>query len=125
MTAHRKIGHRTASVAATFGGALLLISAAAYSAFGAQMPVTKPQAALPAHDVAMSHAKIPAYVRPYVKSGNFPGSILVVQDGKILVRDSFGFSDISRQAPNQVDTKVHIGSLSTQFPANALAPERS
>ena len=84
------------------------MSAAAYSAFGAHTPATKPQAALPAHDVAMSHAKILAYIQPYLKPGNFSGSILVVQDGKTLLRDSFGFSDISRQAPNQVDTKFRL-----------------
>ena len=117
MRALRKIGHRAASVTAAFGGALLLMAAAASSAFASVTPVTKPQAALPSHDVAMLHAKILAYLQPYVKSGNFCGSILVVQDGKTLLRDSFGFSDISRQAPNQVDTKFHIGSLSMQFTA--------
>jgi D-alanyl-D-alanine carboxypeptidase len=117
MTAHRKIGHRAASVTATFGVTLLLMSAAAYSAFGAHMPVTKPQAALPAHDAAMLRAKILAYVQPYVKSGNFSGSILVLQDGKTLLRDSFGFSDISRQTPNTADTKFHVASVSMLFTA--------
>ena len=117
MRAPRKIGHRTASVAATFGGALLLMSAAAPGAFGAHTPVSKSQAALPAHDAAMLHGKILTYVQPYVKSGNFSGSILVLQDGKTLLRDSFGFSDISRQTPNTADTKFHVASLSMLFTA--------
>jgi CubicO group peptidase (beta-lactamase class C family) len=87
------------------------------SGFAAVTPVSKHQAALPPHDVAMLHTKILAYVQPYVKSGNFSGSILVFQDVKTILRDSFGFSDISRQAPNQIDTKFHIASLSMQFTA--------
>ena len=63
----------------------------------------------------MFHAKILSYAEPYIKSGNFSGSIVVVQDGKILLRDSFGFSDITRQTPNRVDTKFHMASLSMQF----------
>src|ERR1700733_3598182 len=92
MPVRGKFGHRAPSVTATFCGAVLLMAAAAYSAFAAVTPVTKPQAAVPAHDVAMLNAKILAYVQPYVKSGNFSGSILVVQDGKTLLRDSFGFA---------------------------------
>lgn len=115
--ARQEIGHRAASVTATLVGALLLTAAASSSALGADTPVTKPQAALSAHYVAMLHAKILAYVQPYVKSGNFSGSILVLQDGKTLLRDSFGFSDISRPTPNTADTKFHVASVSMPFTA--------
>jgi D-alanyl-D-alanine carboxypeptidase len=63
------------------------------------------------------HDKISAYLRPYVSTGNFSGSILVLQNGKILFRDSFGFSDIARQTPNTVDTKFHVASVSMPFTA--------
>jgi CubicO group peptidase (beta-lactamase class C family) len=90
---------------ATFGEALLLATAAASSVFAAVTSVTKSPAVLPTHEVAMLHAKIRAYIQPYVKSGNFSGSILVLLDGETLLRDGFGFADISRQTPNRVDTK--------------------
>jgi CubicO group peptidase (beta-lactamase class C family) len=120
MMARQKIGHRAANVTATLVGALLLTAAASSSVLGADTAVTKPRVALPAHDVAMLHAKILSYVQPYVKSGNFSGSILVLQDGKTLLRDSFGFSDISQQTPNTADTKFHVASLSMPFTAAAV-----
>jgi len=117
MTAHRKIGRRAASVTATFAEALLLMAAAASSFFAAVTPVIKAQAALPAHDVAILHAKIQSYIQPYVKSSNFSGSILVLQDGNTLLHESYGFADISRKIPNTADTKFHVASVSMLFTA--------
>jgi D-alanyl-D-alanine carboxypeptidase len=61
------------------------------------------------------HDKITAYLRPYVSTGNFSGSILVVKSGKTLFQNSYGLSDVQSRAPNRVDTKYHIASLSMQF----------
>ena len=63
------------------------------------------------------HEEIVAYLAPYVSSGNFLGSILVVESGKVLFRDSYGPSDTAEGAPNRVDTKYHVASLSMQFTA--------
>jgi CubicO group peptidase (beta-lactamase class C family) len=117
MMARQKIGHRAASATATLVAALLLTAVATSGAPGTDTAVPKLQVALTDHDVATWHAKIRAYVQPYVKSGNFSGSILVLQDGKTLFRDSFGFSDVSRQIPNTADTKFHIASVSMPFTA--------
>jgi D-alanyl-D-alanine carboxypeptidase len=65
------------------------------------------------------HDKISAYLRPYVSTGNFSGSILVVKSGKTLFQNSYGLSDVHSRAPNRVDTKYHIASLSMQFTAAA------
>src|SRR6202030_3248306 len=65
------------------------------------------------------HDKIDAYLRPYVETGNFSGSILVVKSGKTLFQNSYGLSDVHSQAPNRIDTKYHIASLSMQFTAAA------
>src|ERR1700730_12445612 len=65
------------------------------------------------------HDTISAYLRPYVRTGNFSGSILVVKSGETLSQNSYGLSDVHSQAPNRVDTKYHIASLSMQFTAAA------
>jgi len=66
------------------------------------------------------HDEIAAYIDPYVRSGNFSGSILVVEAGKVLFRNSYGHSGGPDGAPNRVDTKYHIASLSMQFTAAAV-----
>lgn len=64
--------------------------------------------------------KISAYLRPYTSTGNFSGSILVIQSGKTLFQDSYGLSDVQSRAPNRDDTKYHIASMSMQFTAAAV-----
>jgi len=39
------------------------------------------------------HDQIAAYLDPYVKSGNFTGSILVTESGRVLFRESHGFAN--------------------------------
>jgi CubicO group peptidase (beta-lactamase class C family) len=63
------------------------------------------------------HDQIAAYLDPYVRSGNFSGSILVFQSGRVLFRNSYGRSDIATGSRNRVDTKYHVASLSMQFTA--------
>ena len=64
-----------------------------------------------------THQEIAAYLAPYVSSGNFLGSILVVESGKVLFRGSYGPADAAEGVPNRIDTKYHIASLSMQFTA--------
>ena len=64
-----------------------------------------------------AHDQIAAYLEPYISSGNFSGSILVVRDGKTLFRGSYGLADASRKIPNRVDTIFHVASVSMQFTA--------
>jgi D-alanyl-D-alanine carboxypeptidase len=68
---------------------------------------------------ASLHDQIGAYLRPYIATGNFSGSILVVEDGKAIFQNSYGVSDVRSRAANGVDTKYHIASLSFQFTAAA------
>lgn len=73
--------------------------------------------ALGIEQATAAHDEIVAYLNPYVSSGNFSGSILVVESGKVLFRDSYGCADTAKGAPNRVDTKYHVASLSMQFTA--------
>jgi D-alanyl-D-alanine carboxypeptidase len=62
--------------------------------------------------------QIAAYLDPYVKSNNFSGSILVLESGKVLFRESYGHA-----APGVLNgsrTKYHVASLSMQFTAAAI-----
>ena len=65
------------------------------------------------------HDQISAYLRPYIATGNLSGSILVVESGKTIFQNGYGFSDVRSRAANAVDTKYHIASLSFQFTAAA------
>ena len=64
-----------------------------------------------------AHDEIAAYLDPYVSSGNFSGSVLVVRDGKALFRGSYGLADASKKTSNRVDTIFHVASVSMQFTA--------
>jgi CubicO group peptidase (beta-lactamase class C family) len=63
--------------------------------------------------------EISAYLRPYVDTGNFSGSILVLKSGKKLFQSSYGLSAVDSREPNRNDTKYHVASLSMQFTAAA------
>jgi len=72
-----------------------------------------------AHATAV-HDQIAAYLDPYVRSHNFSGSILVVKDGHVLFRNSYGYADPSAGTRNRNSTKYHVASLSMQFTAAAI-----
>ena len=67
-----------------------------------------------------AHDEIAAYLDPYVRSNNFSGSILVVKSGRVLFRNSYGPSGLPDGAPNSVNTRFHVASLSMQFTAAAV-----
>jgi D-alanyl-D-alanine carboxypeptidase len=68
---------------------------------------------------ASLHDQIGAYLGPYIATGNFSGSILVVETGKTIFQKSYGLSDVHSRVANRDDTKYHIASLSFQFTAAA------
>lgn len=51
--------------------------------------------------------------------GNFSGAILVVKDGKIILRKGYGFADVERKAPYTPDTRHEVASISKMFTAMA------
>ena len=58
-----------------------------------------------------------AYIRPYVNSHNFAGSVLVTRGGTIVFDRAYGFSDIDRHIENKTVTSYHIASLSMAYTA--------
>lgn len=64
--------------------------------------------------------KIDAYVRPYLKTGDFSGCILIAKSGEVLLGKSYGFADQEKQIPNTPQTKFHLASASKPFTTAAI-----
>jgi len=65
-------------------------------------------------------AKVDEYMNAAVRAGKFSGSILVAQNGKVLVSKGYGAANIELDVPNTSQTKFRIGSLTKQFTAAAI-----
>ena len=65
-------------------------------------------------------ADIDAYLRPYVRSGNFAGDVLVEKNGKVIFEKAYGLADRERQISNTPATRFHVASMSMQFTAAAV-----
>ena len=59
-------------------------------------------------------------VRAWADDGRFMGSVLVMQDGKVLLDKGYGIADVATGRPNGPDTVYHIGSITKQFTAAAI-----
>lgn len=66
-----------------------------------------------------SPAAVDNYVRPYVDTQNFSGTILVAREGKPLFVRAYGMADRDKGIPNALHTRFHIASMSMQFTAAA------
>ncbi len=47
--------------------------------------------------------------------GQFNGSVLVAEHGKVIYKKGFGFANMEWNIPNQPDTKFRLGSVTKQF----------
>ena len=53
----------------------------------------------------------------YVDNGKFNGSVLVVENGKVIFKKGYGLANMEWNIPNTPDTKFRLGSLTKQFTA--------
>src|SRR5437762_14029772 len=65
-------------------------------------------------------AKVDAYVKRYVESNNFSGSLLIAKAGKIVLSRGYGMANYELSVPNSSRTRFHIASLSKTFTAVAI-----
>jgi CubicO group peptidase (beta-lactamase class C family) len=59
--------------------------------------------------------KIDALMKQYNDYGQFNGSVLVAQQGKVVFKKGFGMADFEWKIPNTPDTKFRLGSITKQF----------
>ncbi|MGK0388068.1 MAG: CubicO group peptidase (beta-lactamase class C family), partial [Maribacter sp.] len=61
--------------------------------------------------------KIDKLISTYADYGQFNGSVLVAEKGKVIYKKGFGLANMEWNIPNQVDTKHRLASVSKQFTA--------
>lgn len=64
--------------------------------------------------------KIDEMLKQYYDYGQFNGSILVAEKGKVVYKKGFGMANMEWTIPNQPDTKFRIGSVTKQFTATLV-----
>ena len=69
----------------------------------------------PSADVTRMEQIIQAYV-----PSRFMGSVLVAQDGKVLLDKGYGFANLEWDVPNTPTTKFRLGSITKQFTAASI-----
>ncbi|MGI8542304.1 MAG: serine hydrolase [Aridibacter sp.] len=71
--------------------------------------------------IAQSKAqKIDELLKTYYDYGQFNGSILVAEKGKVIYKKGFGMANMEWEIPNSADTKFRIGSVTKQFTATLI-----
>jgi CubicO group peptidase (beta-lactamase class C family) len=65
-------------------------------------------------------SKFEEYISSEANAGRFSGTVLIAQDGKVLMRKAYGLANIENDVPNTVETRFRIGSLTKQFTAMAI-----
>ena len=61
--------------------------------------------------------KIDKLMSQYSEYGQFNGSVLVANQGKVIYKKGFGMANMEWNIPNQPNTKHRLGSVSKQFTA--------
>jgi CubicO group peptidase (beta-lactamase class C family) len=59
--------------------------------------------------------KIDQLMSKYAEYGQFNGSVLVAEQGKVIYKKGFGMANMEWDIPNQTDTKFRLGSITKQF----------
>jgi CubicO group peptidase (beta-lactamase class C family) len=60
------------------------------------------------------------YMQAQVDVNNFSGTVLVTQNGSILLKKAYGLADYEWNIKNTVDTKFQLASVTKQFTATAI-----
>ena len=64
--------------------------------------------------------RVEGYLKPFVDSGNFSGSILIARHGQVVLRRGYGMANYELMVPNSPATRFHIASISKPFTAAAI-----
>src|SRR6478609_6639408 len=64
--------------------------------------------------------KLEKYMQAQVDVNNFSGTVLVSQNGNVLLEKAYGLADYEWNIKNTVDTKFQLASVTKQFTATAI-----
>jgi len=64
--------------------------------------------------------KVEEYIGGHIKVNQFSGSILVAQNGQVIVETGYGMANYEHDVPNDAQTKFRIGSLTKSFTAMVI-----
>lgn len=59
--------------------------------------------------------KFDALMKQIYENGQFNGSVLVAQNGKVIFKNGYGMANMEWDIPNAPDTKFRLGSITKQF----------
>lgn len=62
-------------------------------------------------------SKIDELMKIYYDYGQFNGTVLVAENGKVIYKKGFGLANMEWNIPNESDTKCRLGSITKQFTA--------
>jgi len=65
-------------------------------------------------------SEVDEYISAWLKMERFSGSILIANDGNILIKKGYGMANYELSFPNSPQTKFLLGSLTKQFTAVAI-----
>ena len=65
-------------------------------------------------------ARIDAMVAPYYKQGEPGATLIVVKDGKTVLRKAYGMADVAGKVAMRADATLRLGSITKQFTAVAI-----
>src|SRR6187455_3085165 len=63
--------------------------------------------------------QLDSYMRMQVDRNHFTGTVLVAQNGKLILAKGYGYANAESMTPNTLQTKFRIGSPTKQFTATA------
>ena len=69
---------------------------------------------------AQDVSRMDRIIQSHVDSKQFMGSVLVAQDGKVLLDKGYGSANLEWDIPDSPQTKFRLGSLTKQFTAAAI-----
>jgi CubicO group peptidase (beta-lactamase class C family) len=65
-------------------------------------------------------AQIDDLMKKYHEYGQFNGSVLVAENGRVIYKKGLGWANMEWKVPNETDTKFRIASITKQFTAAAI-----
>ena len=65
-------------------------------------------------------AKIDQLMKQYSVYGQFNGSVLVAENGRVIYKKGLGYANMEWNIPNRPDTKHRLGSITKQFTSTLI-----